>query len=188
MQLIHLRTNAPVTVGDTLVAVAGVVNGHAIKVQEICPPCERFTDGHIKYNMSDSGMGWQQLIPRVLDCVFFPEDSNVQHVTYDNEKSVADYLREIKTSLEAQGREVRSFLLGDKEWTRISHLISFDHADGMGFTYCNFEGVRVRELNHYETLLAVEHALKTEEVKDGNSSTTNADEGIGADAVQDHQS
>ncbi len=183
MQLIHLKTGQPVRVGDTLIAVQGVINGQAIKVQEICPPSDRFGDGLIKHNMTtEGGAGWQQLFPRVLDCVFVPDDSKIDFVSYDNEKSVAVYLREIIDSLKAQGRVARRFIVGDKEWTRIAHVVDYDYTDEFGCTYMAILGWRVSEYTHYETLIAVEHTLESNEVNDGSSSQ-NADDSERAHAA-----
>jgi len=174
MKLLCLSTGQEVAMGDKLRAVSGAITGVLIEVKGIDNPSDEYPLGRIKHNMTNgsSGIpGWQQLLPRVLDCIWIHDDSLVTSVTFDNEKSVANTIKDIMAKLKQDSREARMLLLGEREWDQVRDLASIPKAPATGkMPPPSLFGIEITRVHHRDACLAFEHGPKTE-IEDGQEQT-----------------
>lgn len=157
MKLVHLE-KGNIESYQTLEIVAGTLSGFKIITRKIHPPDAENKNGKVGYVLED-GKGAGFLDPRCLNCYWFPDDSLLASITYDNELSFRRTLDDIFNKLKGDKREIRSAIIGQKEWAKIQDFCSYSelHQKVNGVTAPYYDKVLLRPMP-YDTMLIIEHA------------------------------
>lgn len=171
MKILCLTTGKEVNIGDGLRCVSGILNGHLIKVSSIMEPSDLHRLGSIGFIIEgdSQGNGPQQYPPRVFDCIWISDDSIVTSVTFDNEHSLGNVIKEALRKMYHDARYVRAIIVGQREWDQLRDLINFPMTPSKGVApEPSFKGVHLMRLQHRDTCLAFEHAPMSEKTSSGN--------------------
>lgn len=163
MKLVNLLTGNVEPLQEFMVT-SGTLTGFTIIVKSISEPDANNSNGSLLYNLGN-GQGAGKLDPRCVDCYWFEDDSLLASISYDNEKSFRRTLEEIFLKLTDDRREVRSVIIGQKEWAKLQDFCIFNALEDSekGITEPTYNGFKIRPMP-YDTLLIIEHA----EAQDGD--------------------